>query len=79
LWRYASQGRVAPAVLRSGALHVPPLLSFTVGDFDQDGADDLLNYQSHWEPTEKRVVIDKPFAATQWRSPALVSSRYEMR
>ncbi len=76
VWRFSSRGCVAPASLREGVLYWPPLLSFKVGDFDHDRADDFLTYQSHWT---NRLIFDQAFVATKRGSTSLVSSRYEMR
>jgi hypothetical protein len=80
VWLYWSRGSAMPAVLRYGASQLPPLLSFKVGDFDHDGADDFLNYDWFWDPADGRISLGTRFAATKWRSTSpLVYSRYEMR
>ena len=79
VWRYSPGGIIPPVVLKSGVSQWPPLLSFKVGDFDHDGIDDFLNYAWYWDPQDKQTIFENVFAATKWKSMALVYSRYEMR
>ena len=79
VWRYSSRGCVAPAILRDNPSLWPPLLSFKVGDFDHDGADDFLTYQWDWDSNQHKIVFYGGFVTTKWRSSSLVNSRYEMR